>query len=406
MAINFPSNPLLNDEFTSGSNTWIWNGVTWNIKPLGSSLNDLSDVDTAIAEAGQLLGYNGSTWSPISLSGTFNGGTISGTLKVNNLTASSSSTTGALQVTGGVGIVGELHTASLAAFGGDISSSGTVTSAGLTSSADVSIRSRNTLKLYDSDNTNYVGIRPPSVVSSDLIFVLPSSYGTSGQFLQSNGTGGLAWATPAGGSGGGGVSNPPGGSIGDIQYNSGDGTFSGSATLTYDADADTLNLTSLSASESISAANIEVSSSITTLDLTVTGTILGNLTSSTVQISGGTISGDTEASLTSLSASGNVSFTKDTNSTSSTTGAMVIAGGVGIGQDVFVNGKISVNTTIAASGNISTNTNISAGGNITATGNVTVGQHVVINNVPTISAHATNKQYVDTRAVAMSIAMS
>lgn len=32
MAINFPNNPLVNDSHTEGSNTWIWNGITWEVQ--------------------------------------------------------------------------------------------------------------------------------------------------------------------------------------------------------------------------------------------------------------------------------------------------------------------------------------------------------------------------------------
>lgn len=31
MALNFPSNPTLNQEYTSGNTTWKWNGIAWNV---------------------------------------------------------------------------------------------------------------------------------------------------------------------------------------------------------------------------------------------------------------------------------------------------------------------------------------------------------------------------------------
>lgn len=30
MAIDFPDTPTLNQEFTQGDKTWIWNGSVWN----------------------------------------------------------------------------------------------------------------------------------------------------------------------------------------------------------------------------------------------------------------------------------------------------------------------------------------------------------------------------------------
>lgn len=29
-AIDFPDSPSVNDEFTSGDKTWVWNGTVWN----------------------------------------------------------------------------------------------------------------------------------------------------------------------------------------------------------------------------------------------------------------------------------------------------------------------------------------------------------------------------------------
>jgi len=67
--------------------------------------------------AGGSIFVNG---SPVltSLSGGFNGGTISGTLFVNNITASSSTTTGALRVTGGVGVGRSIFTGGDSYFNG------------------------------------------------------------------------------------------------------------------------------------------------------------------------------------------------------------------------------------------------------------------------------------------------
>jgi hypothetical protein len=36
MAINFPNNPTLNQTFTNGSDSWIWNGTAWEVKPVTS----------------------------------------------------------------------------------------------------------------------------------------------------------------------------------------------------------------------------------------------------------------------------------------------------------------------------------------------------------------------------------
>jgi hypothetical protein len=31
MALNFPSNPQINDTYTQANTTWAWDGVAWNV---------------------------------------------------------------------------------------------------------------------------------------------------------------------------------------------------------------------------------------------------------------------------------------------------------------------------------------------------------------------------------------
>lgn len=72
MSLNFPSSPATNDLYTLGTRTWRFNGAGWAVVPpqgvgfTGSqgaaTLGELTDVDVALAEAGQVLGYTGSNW--------------------------------------------------------------------------------------------------------------------------------------------------------------------------------------------------------------------------------------------------------------------------------------------------------------------------------------------------------
>jgi hypothetical protein len=57
------------------------------------------------------------------------------------------------------------------------------------------------LELYeDTDNgTNYVAIKAPASIASDVTWTLPNADGTSGQVLQTNGSGTLSWASAGGG---------------------------------------------------------------------------------------------------------------------------------------------------------------------------------------------------------------
>ena len=57
------------------------------------------------------------------------------------------------------------------------------------------------INLYEgfTNGSNYVGIKAPDSLSADTTYTLPTADGTSGQVLQTNGTGTLSWATASGG---------------------------------------------------------------------------------------------------------------------------------------------------------------------------------------------------------------
>ena len=61
--------------------------------------------------------------------------------------------------------------------------------------AEIRINSTGELKLYDSDDSNYVSFKSAGTVSSNVAWVLPSADGSSGQVLSTNGSGTLSWAT-------------------------------------------------------------------------------------------------------------------------------------------------------------------------------------------------------------------
>lgn len=59
MAVNFPDNPALNDEFTSANRTWIWDGSVWLLKStLDVAVSNLNDVTLLNLADGQALLYN------------------------------------------------------------------------------------------------------------------------------------------------------------------------------------------------------------------------------------------------------------------------------------------------------------------------------------------------------------
>jgi hypothetical protein len=66
-------------------------------------------------------------------------------------------------------------------------------------SNSLQIRSANSLLLYNSGNTFYTGFK--SNAATNVTYTLPTTDGSSGQFLQTNGTGTLTWATATGSGG-------------------------------------------------------------------------------------------------------------------------------------------------------------------------------------------------------------
>ena len=61
--------------------------------------------------------------------------------------------------------------------------------------AEIRVTASGALKLYDSDDSNYVSFKSAGTVSSNVAWVLPSADGSSGQVLTTNRSGTLSWAT-------------------------------------------------------------------------------------------------------------------------------------------------------------------------------------------------------------------
>ena len=60
--------------------------------------------------------------------------------------------------------------------------------------AEIRISATGELKLYDSDDSNYVSFKSGGTVSSNVTWTLPTADGSSGQALTTNGSGTLSWA--------------------------------------------------------------------------------------------------------------------------------------------------------------------------------------------------------------------
>lgn len=415
MAINFPSTGLVANvtTYTSGSSVWIWTGVTWNIKPPGSNLDDLADVNVISATNGQVLYYNGTTglWEPLSLTSSFNGGSIGNVLNILNTTASGDYQSGALIVAGGVGIAGAIRTNSSITAGSSIAAGTTITAgtglnvttggATITGNSTVTgtlevtstttLRTRAELRFNDTDNSNYIALKAPNNVTTNTSYQLPATDGTAGQSLTTNGSGILTWSTITGGGGGGSVSNPPGGSTGYVQFNN-NGSFGGVANLTYDQNTDTLSVINITTSGMIDGAATGMITNIASISLVGQAQPITAVSDDTTLANNASTSVTTEAAVkgyvdTGLSIKAPLADPTFIGTVSGISKSMV-------GLDSVENTALSTWAGSSSITTVGTLTNLSVAGNIS------------VPTIPSQTTHATNKRYVDTRAIAMSIALS
>lgn len=97
-------------------------------------------------------------------------------------------------------------------------------------------------RLYETDNTNYVQLSAPTL-GGNWTLTLPDTDGTSGQFLQTDGSGVTTWATP---SGSGNVSNTGTPVDNQLAIWTDATTIEGDAALTFDTSTNTLTTTTFS----------------------------------------------------------------------------------------------------------------------------------------------------------------
>jgi hypothetical protein len=380
------------------------------------NLDDLGNVEVAGATDGQLLYYNGveAKWKAFSLTGNFNGGSISNPLTIVNSTASTTTGTGALIVSGGAGIGGTIHVGgtiygdslSITNGGASITGNSTVTgtltaTTGLTvNTGPVAIRSNNRLRLYDTDNTNFIGLKSPANLTADVTYQLPGTDGTSGQALITNGLGTLSWASISGG-GGGGTGGTPGGIVGSVQFNSGT-AFSGNETFSYDTGTDTLQVLNATITTFLSIAGTldgDGTGSITNfVDITLNiGATIDEFSTDT------TLAGDSDTAVPTEAA---VKTYVDTGLNLKADASNPTFTGIvnGITKDMvgLTNVEDTAISTWPGSSNITTVGTLT---NLTVSGTITANSNVAIATAPTSNTHATNKRYVDSRAIAMSIAL-
>ena len=149
-----PSTDGTNGHFLKTDGT---GGLSWSAASGGGNLDDLTDVTITTPANTQILQYNNGIWSNQNQS---------------TFAAASPGEIGA--TTPDVGNFTDLKV----------------------KSASSTVKE---LQLHDQDNSNYVGFKAPTTVSTNKVYVLPSADGTNGQVLSTNGTATLSWVTAGGG---------------------------------------------------------------------------------------------------------------------------------------------------------------------------------------------------------------
>ena len=217
-------------------------------------------------------------------------------LILNSSAVTTNTTSGALIVTGGVGIGGTLFTdpSKTSSISGFAISNGVGTGTSLTLSS--SAPSTNTssgafivsggagiaksLNIGEGINlwngANYTGFK--SAASTSIQYTLPPTVpsGTGTSFLSASATGVMAWVAPPAGGGGG----SPSGAVGDVQYNSGTGNFAATGNFNW-ANADGMlvvkgyNLSGTTAAATNASLLVGEAGSVSGWSGSATGTILG-----------------------------------------------------------------------------------------------------------------------------------
>ena len=73
--------------------------------------------------------------------------------------------------------------------------SGSMPLAGGNFTGDVQLNAQSDLRFADADSSNYVAFQAPATVSSNVTWTLPATDGSANQYLKTNGSGVLSWAT-------------------------------------------------------------------------------------------------------------------------------------------------------------------------------------------------------------------
>ncbi len=254
------------------------------VLPAGVDHNSLANLLVADPHT-QYFYLPGRTTGTVATGGTASGGSLilrstsnatKGQILIDETTDSTSTTTGAIAISGGIGIAKNTYLGSSL-----ILQSGTLAS-------EIHFNEPS------GSGTNYTGFKAQAQVR-DVNYTLPNADGTSGQVLSTNGAGGLSWATDAN--------------------------------------------TGVTAHSALTGLNADDHAQYFLLAGRSTGTVGTGSTAS---------GGSLILRSTSNASKGQVIFDETTDSSSSSTGAIKIDGGVGIAKNLYVGSSVSVTGAITA----------------------------------------------------------
>ncbi len=277
--------------------------------------------------------------------------TTSGIINNSNITSSTSTTTGSVILSGGLGMAGSIN------IGGNLtagaSTLGALTGTSITLSSTLNVTGNTTLGILNAGTTTLTG----------------TLTGTNSTF---SGNLNISGST----------------TLNTLTTNAITGTsanFSTTLGVTGTTTLGTLNAGLTTLSNSLSGTAASFSSTLGVTGTTTLGTLNAGITSLTGSLSGtnGTFSGNLSITGTStlgnINSSGVFTNTNSTQSSSITTGAIIISGGVGISGKVYIGNNLNVSATSTFTGisvttlNASSNTSLSvlSAGATTLTGSLT-----------------------------------